>query len=230
MCVDPQGVSYFDVTRLDWVVGMGGVTPRVNQYHIAVGLADTARHNITAVKAYSNSASPPIRLEAFSTLSGGCMELPAVRSIAAAHNVSAAMVCLRWIVQQNMSAAVSSDEALYDREDLLAAGGDGLLALSAAEMAQLSALSDPSSAAARSSQLDDDTASPCSEAASESAPQGRGTLSFAAAVFGPGMLLQRDRPVAVWGSGSRRRDCYSAAPPSPFSRCFNSDGKGVSAK
>ena len=30
---------------------------------------------------------------------------------------------------------------------------------------------------------------------------------------------------------SRRRDChYSAAPPSPFSRCFNVDGEGVSVK
>ena len=30
---------------------------------------------------------------------------------------------------------------------------------------------------------------------------------------------------------SRRRDCHSAAaPPSPFSKCFNIDGKGVSAK
>ena len=29
---------------------------------------------------------------------------------------------------------------------------------------------------------------------------------------------------------SRRRDCPSAAPPSTFSRCFNSDGERASAK
>ena len=30
---------------------------------------------------------------------------------------------------------------------------------------------------------------------------------------------------------SRRREfCYSAAPPSPFSKCFNMDGEGVSVK
>ena len=29
---------------------------------------------------------------------------------------------------------------------------------------------------------------------------------------------------------SRRRDCHSAAPPSPFSRCFNMDGEGMSVK
>ena len=38
----------------------------------------------------------------------------------------------------------------------------------------------------------------------------------------------RDTTVRVWdlqGSISRRRDCHSAAPPSPFSRCFNRDGR-----
>ena len=32
------------------------------------------------------------------------------------------------------------------------------------------------------------------------------------------------------GGASRRRDCHSAAPPSPFSRRFNMDVEGVSAK
>ena len=32
------------------------------------------------------------------------------------------------------------------------------------------------------------------------------------------------------GRPSRRRDCYSAAPPSPCSRCFNRHGEGASAK
>ena len=32
------------------------------------------------------------------------------------------------------------------------------------------------------------------------------------------------------GTSSRRRDCHSTAPPSTFSRCFNSDGEAVSAK
>ena len=35
---------------------------------------------------------------------------------------------------------------------------------------------------------------------------------------------------AGWGACSRRRDCHSAAPPSPFSGRFNVDGEGVSAK
>ena len=32
------------------------------------------------------------------------------------------------------------------------------------------------------------------------------------------------------GCGRRRRDCHSAAPPSTFSGCFNSDGEGASVK
>ena len=32
------------------------------------------------------------------------------------------------------------------------------------------------------------------------------------------------------GWGSRWRDCHSAAPPSPFGRCFNRDANGASAK
>ena len=32
------------------------------------------------------------------------------------------------------------------------------------------------------------------------------------------------------GNSSRRRDCHSAAAPSAFSRCINSDGEGASAQ
>ena len=38
-------------------------------------------------------------------------------------------------------------------------------------------------------------------------------------------------PAGTGPDSSRRRDCHSAAPPrSPFSRCFNTDGEGMSAK
>ena len=37
-------------------------------------------------------------------------------------------------------------------------------------------------------------------------------------------------PAVLAGCSSRRRDCHSAAPPSPFSRRFNSDGEGLSSK
>jgi len=128
---------------------VGGVTPAVNQYRVAVGLGDTVQHNISQVKAFCAAAVPPIGLEAFSTLSSGCMGLPTVQSIAVAHNVSAAMVCLRWIVQQGMSVVVSSDEARFDREDLLAASTGSPFVLSDAEMVRLSALRAPAAAPQR---------------------------------------------------------------------------------
>ena len=143
---------------------VGGVTPAVNQYHVAVGLGDTVQHNISQVKAFCAAAVPPIGLEAFSTLSSGCMGLPTVQSIAVAHNVSAAMVCLRWIVQQGMSVVVSSDEARFDREDLLAASTGSPFVLSDAEMVRLSALRAPAAAPQRQRlHSDDDQAalSPC---------------------------------------------------------------------
>ena len=66
------------------------------------------------------------------------MALPEVRAVAAAHNVSSALVCLRWVVQEGMLVAVSSSDGGYDRADLAAAAGG--LVLSGAEMAELGAL------------------------------------------------------------------------------------------
>ena len=51
-------------------------------------------------------------------------------------------------------------------------------------------------------------------------------LAGLAAAFG----CWRRRRLRHGGWTSRRRDCHSAAPPSPFSRCFNSDGERASAK
>ena len=47
-----------------------------------------------------------------------------------------------------------------------------------------------------------------------------------------GKYLAEPEPEDHVGEGgvSRRRDCPFAAPPSPFSRCFNMDGEGMSVK
>ena len=46
---------------------------------------------------------------------------------------------------------------------------------------------------------------------------------------GPSVLvLKVAQDQAFNGTGDRRRDCHSAAPPSTFSRCFNRDGEGMS--
>ena len=45
------------------------------------------------------------------------------------------------------------------------------------------------------------------------------------------MQADYDLNATAWpGATSRRRDCPSAAPPSAFSRCFNSDGERASAE
>ena len=43
-------------------------------------------------------------------------------------------------------------------------------------------------------------------------------------------LVKLGDAVRFCGKLSRRRDCHSAAPPSPFSRCFNRHGERVPAK
>ena len=52
----------------------------------------------------------------------------------------------------------------------------------------------------------------------------------AAKPVAPPRVKREHTVVRYSGEGSRRRDCHSAAPPSPFSRRFNSDDEGVPAK
>ena len=61
------------------------------------------------------------------------MKDPDVQKIAAAHQVSAAQVALRWVVQQGVVAVTASTERSYDLEDLHVFGFE----LSDAEMALL---------------------------------------------------------------------------------------------
>ena len=58
---------------------------------------------------------------------------------------------------------------------------------------------------------------------------GRYYLSVSLRASSPAVLAHPDSAEASEARPSRRQDCHSAAPPSPFSRCFNMDGKGVSA-
>lgn len=62
---------------------------------------------------------------------------PTVLKVAKSHNVSAAEVGLRWILQQGMTLVTSSAKVEYDAEDIR---GVWTFALTDAEMAQLSAV------------------------------------------------------------------------------------------
>ena len=48
--------------------------------------------------------------------------------------------------------------------------------------------------------------------------------------FGQMDFTSRGIPSTAKACTSRRRDCRSAAPPSPSIRCFNMDGEGMSVK
>jgi len=64
-------------------------------------------------------------------------DLPRVKAIAAAHNVSGAQVALKWLTQQNISVVTAAHVPAYIAEDFdLFSWGD----LSVKEMAALGAL------------------------------------------------------------------------------------------
>ena len=65
-------------------------------------------------------------------------DLPLVKQIASAHNVSGAQVGLKWIVQQGHTFVTASGESAYDVEDL----DLWSFTLNATEMAALSAFTE----------------------------------------------------------------------------------------
>lgn len=64
------------------------------------------------------------------------MHNPTVIGIGKAHNVSAAQVALRWLVQQNISFVTAANNPAYQQEDMDVFGFE----LSEQEMASLAAL------------------------------------------------------------------------------------------
>lgn len=122
------GVSNFNSSLLAQLAAdpRTSVTPAVNQCNHAVG-----NHNAShdpkmggddGTVAYC--AEHGIAYSAYSPLEGlsgkDIFELPQVKAIAAAHNVSGAQVALRWLVQQAppISVVTAADEAAYIAEDL----------------------------------------------------------------------------------------------------------------
>ena len=61
---------------------------------------------------------------------------PTVKRVAARHNVSTALVGLRWVLQHGLSVVTSATDPRYQREDLDVYGFE----LSAADMAALDAV------------------------------------------------------------------------------------------
>merc|ERR1711935_876813 len=118
------------------------IKPAVNQCELSVSFHDDA-----TIK-YCQSQG--ITYQSFSPLCGGfngsscsmrggknVMTIPLVQQVAATHNVSAAQIGLKWIVQQGLPLATAVWKLDYMNEDLdLWSWGN----LSAKEMTQLSAV------------------------------------------------------------------------------------------
>ena len=110
------GVSNFNASDVGVILNAGLTTPSVNQCELSVGYHDDEtvhfclEHGIT--------------YEAYSPLGRGgdypgCKRNDTrIEEIATAHNKSFAQVCLRWIVQQNLTLAVSSTKESHDEENL----------------------------------------------------------------------------------------------------------------
>lgn len=100
-----------------------------NQCHFAVGEMDYA------TLAFCNQHG--IALESYGTLHGGVdLDDPAIATVAARHNVSNAVVMLRYVTQRNISVVTASDSLAYDDDDV----GMFSATLSLGEMQQLDAV------------------------------------------------------------------------------------------
>jgi len=131
------GVSNFRTEHLEDVAATAKTLPAVNQCQMYVGSHDD--------DAIARCKEQGIVYEAYSPL--GPWHRPktvltdkTVAAIAKVHNVSSAVVGMRWIVQQNLTIVTATADAAYDIEDLDAVFS---FALTAAEMDALSAVKAP---------------------------------------------------------------------------------------
>jgi len=133
------GVSNFGIKDLQKLAKTQTEPPVLNQCSLSVS------HHDDETIAYCKSIG--IVYMAYSPLCGGhngsscthgsVLRIPEVNQIAAAHNVSAAQVGLKWVVQQGHPLACATSKLKYAREDLdLWSWGN----LTHDEMAKLSAL------------------------------------------------------------------------------------------
>ena len=126
------GVSNFRMVDIDSMLEAGGDYPAINQCLMSVDHHDDPMisycdlHNIT--------------YEAYSPLRHVDLDDKRIQSIAAAHNVSSAQVCLRWIAQQGVQIATSPGSSKeYALEDLTIFD----FTLTGTEMKELSKIAPP---------------------------------------------------------------------------------------
>lgn len=136
------GVSNFNASALDALLGRVTVRPAVNQCGFSIAGhnhslwgRDTATRQRCKERGVQYAAWAPLG----HLTEGGTAKVlnnPVVKSVAAAHNKSTAQVALRWVVQQGVVAVTGSNKAAHDTEDLEVLD----FALSDDDMARLSAV------------------------------------------------------------------------------------------
>ena len=139
------GVSNLNASALSALLKVATVKPAANQcgYSVA-GHSDSYWGRDDATRRACEAAG--ITYSAYSPLGGWAiggtshvLDDPTVRAVAAAHNVSAAQVALRWVVQQGVVAVTSTNKSAHVQDDLAIFDFE----LSADEMARLAAVTTP---------------------------------------------------------------------------------------
>ena len=143
------GVSNFNASLLAKLLPSMKVKPAVNQCGHSIAHHTLNQTAATCKGGYCGGddatvafcAANHIQYSAYSPLGGlsglDIFKNPTVRTIAAAHNVSAAQVALKWLVQRNITVVTAADNPEYIAEDIdLFSWGE----LSAEEMSTLEAV------------------------------------------------------------------------------------------
>eukprot|EP00729_Bicosta_minor_P004917 gene4917-10532_t len=128
------GVSNFGVDLLKQLIADKRTTivPAANQCNHAISGGDDGTFDFCKKQGISYSAFSPLE-----GLSGkDVFKIPQVIAIGKAHNVSAAQVALKWVVQQNITAVTAASNPVYISEDISLWGFE----LTAEEMQTLAAI------------------------------------------------------------------------------------------
>jgi 2,5-diketo-D-gluconate reductase A len=151
------GVSNFNASLLAKMLPKVNVTPAVNQCGHSIAHHTLNQTAATCKGGYCGGddgtaafcATHAIQYSAYTPLGGlsglDIFKEPTVIAIGKAHNVSAAQVALRWLVQKNITVVTAANDPEYIAQDIdLFSWGE----LTADEMAQLAALTPPDAAVA----------------------------------------------------------------------------------
>lgn len=136
------GLSNFNQEQIEALLKVATIRPVVNQCDLSVGGQDTQCGPRDAAIAYNIAQN--ISYEAWSPMKHCPFTDPTILKIASAHKVSAAQVCLRWILERGCTIAVGtgSDAAKakdYSKENLDLFG----FALTAQEVSAINKLAKP---------------------------------------------------------------------------------------